>query len=345
MPRLAGFSWRFFVSKWTQSWVVLSRWASPQRLFAPARRGYLRRVLRGSVFSDRLARFSLSALAFSLLLAIAPEALAQEGPHRLNWQSNWRRVNGVEYAATTGIFATFVAVSFLPPLENAVWSRPIALDDATRRGLRATTPEGRRGASQISDVFALVSYLPPILVDPLLVAGIDDENPDVAWQLFVISTQSYGLTITLNAISKRVFARSRPYAEPCARDPGYSDACKSADRFRSFYSGHSAVSATSAGLICAHHTHLPLYGGGNYDRFTCLGALAGMVVTGTLRMVADKHWHSDVVVGHLLGLSVGYLLPTLVYYRGFQSKPDPDAGAAAAAPLRSTPLFNTAFTF
>ena len=290
--------------------------------------------------------FAATFLAFGVFLA-APTAGAQsDSPHRLRWQSNWRRVNGVEYALTTGIFATFVAVWFLPPIEEAIWTDPILIDDVTRRGLRARSRSGRNINSRISDVLALAAYLPPLVIDPFVVAGIDDQNPYVAWQLLVISTQSYAITVTLNAISKRVFARQRPYAIACAKDPEYSSSCTDADRFRSFYSGHSAVTATSAGLICAHHTHLPLYGGGNYDRLTCVAALAGMLTTGAMRMIADKHWHSDVVVGHIVGLGVGYLLPTLVYYGGFQSEPDPEANPRSAAiPLRTPPVLAASFSF
>jgi membrane-associated phospholipid phosphatase len=137
-----------------------------------------------------------------------------------------------------------------------------------------------------------------------------------------------------------VLARERPYARPCLKDPDYSSSCEHHDRFRSFYSGHAAVAATSAGLICAHHTHVPLYGpgeqenggGGDIDRATCITALAGMVATGTLRIVADKHWATDVIVGHVLGLSIGYLLPTLFYYKSFESKPDSPAPSPATTP-------------
>jgi membrane-associated phospholipid phosphatase len=282
----------------------------------------------------------------ALSLSPAPARAQADEPHRLRWDPDWRRVNGVEYALTSGLFATFMAVWFLPPLENALWTRPVLLDAATRRGLRARTRWGRNAAGRVSDVVAALSYLPPLLVDPMVVAGIDDRNPDVAWQLFVISTQSYAITISLNHAAKHIFARQRPYAFACTRDPKYSDDCDDADRFRSFYSGHAAVTATSAGLICAHHTHVPLYGGGNADRMTCAAALAGMLATGTLRMVADKHWNSDVVVGTLLGLSIGYVLPTLVYYKSFQSEPDDDAGNAAALTPRSMPpLVTTRFEF
>jgi membrane-associated phospholipid phosphatase len=286
------------------------------------------------------------ALLAALLLA-GTQARAQTetpSPKRLTWQSEWRRVNGVEYALTTGLFATSTAIRFLPALEEALWTRPVVLDDVTRSGLRASSRSGRNAAGRLSDALAMLGYLPPLVIDPLIVAGIDDQNQDVAWQLFVISTQSYAITFTLNSVSKRLFARRRPYAVGCSEDPEYSDECTHADRFRSFYSGHSAITATSAGLICAHHTHVPLYGGGNIDRLTCAAALAGMLATGTLRIVADKHWHSDVMAGHLLGFAVGYLLPTLVYYKSFTS--EPEAQGSSSAPLRAPPaLVGTSFSF
>jgi membrane-associated phospholipid phosphatase len=295
---------------------------------------------------DPERRASAALLALGILFASSAAGAQADSPHRLHWQSNWRRVNGVEYALTSGLFATFIAVWFLPPIESAIWTEPILIDDLTRRGLRARSRRGREINGGISDVLAVASYLPPLVIDPFIVAGIDDDNPYVAWQLLVISTQAYAITLTLNSISKRVFARERPYAVACAKDPKYSSSCTSADRFRSFYSGHSSITATGAGLICAHHTHLPLYGGGNYDRFTCLAALAGMAATGAMRIISDKHWHSDVVVGHLLGLSVGYLLPTLLYYGSFQSKPDPEANPGSSAlPLQAPPLLAASFSF
>ena len=319
----------------------------PLQMVRVYRRGWLACTPMPRGPHGRSVRFAFAcacAVALALAGTRARAQIEAPSPHRLRWQSEWRRVNGVEYALTTGLFATATAIRFLPALEDALWTRPILLDDLTRSGLRARSRSGRNVASHASDALALLGYLPPLVIDPLVIAGIEDENQDVAWQLFVISTQSYAITFTLNSVSKRVFARRRPYALGCARDPEYNDECTDSDRFRSFYSGHSAITATSAGLICAHHTHLPLYGGGNIDRLTCAAALVGMLATGTLRMVADKHWHSDVAVGHLLGFAVGYLLPTLVYYRSFQSKPDP--ADSVAAPLGAPPaVWGTSFTF
>jgi len=317
----------------------------------------LRRVAQAYVVRDMTAvrrpgaawqpRRRIATIVLLAALAVGSRASAQtDDVHRLRWQSNWRRVSGIEYAVTTGLLGTFVGVWFLPPAAEPVWTRPVLFDELTRDALRAESPGARNVAARISDGVIIASYLPPLIIDPLIVAGLDDQNPDVAWQLFVISTQSYSLTIVLNAVSKRVFARERPYAAACAKDPTYSTYCKHTNRFRSFYSGHSAVTATSAGLVCAHHTHVPLYGGGNIDRFTCVGALVGTLATGALRVVSDKHWASDVLVGHLLGLTSGYLLPTLIYYKSFQSKPDPrDSEVSTPLTTGAAPLVSWSTTF
>jgi membrane-associated phospholipid phosphatase len=55
-------------------------------------------------------------------------------------------------------------------------------------------------------------------------------------------------------------------------------------------------------------------------------------VTGYLRIAADKHWLSDVVVGAVVGAGVGFALPYL-----FHSAEDAPAPAARAA-LRTSPL-------
>src|SRR5690606_36434786 len=125
-----------------------------------------------------------------------------------------------------------------------------------RESLRPRSRSGRGLAGDISDWVAIASLSQPILIDSVLVAGFGDDNADVAWQLGVISVQSYALTTFLNSVSKRAFARQRPYGAACLEDATYSGDCQSGDRFRSFYSGHAAITATSAGLVCAHHTHL-----------------------------------------------------------------------------------------
>jgi membrane-associated phospholipid phosphatase len=284
-----------------------------------------------------------SAVVLVLVTLLASTVRAQTEPeHRLVWRSEWRRVGIPEYAVTTALLGGFFAVYYaVPPAEEPLWTRPLPFDHDMRGLLRRESVSGRNLADTISDVVAIASHLPPLVIDPFIIAGFGDGNLDVTWQLFVISSQSYAFMALSNAVSKRLFARQRPYAAACARNPNYSARCKHHDRFRSFYSGHAAITATGAGLVCSHHTHLPLYGGGLVDTGTCLAAIAGTLVTGSLRVAADKHWLSDVAVGHIVGFAAGLLIPSLIYYKGFQKTPveEPDerppAARAPALPVLS----------
>jgi membrane-associated phospholipid phosphatase len=101
----------------------------------------------------------------------------------------------------------------------------------------------------------------------------------------------------------------------------------------SFYSGHAAVTATGAGLICAHHTQLSLYQNDLLDQGTCALAVLGTALTGAMRIASDNHWASDVLIGHLMGYTSGYLLPTLLYYKEFRVQPHDHPAPAVYATL------------
>lgn len=94
--------------------------------------------------------------------------------------------------------------------------------------------------------------------------------------------------------------------------------CGTANDFRSFYSGHATATATTAGLVCVHHQHLPLFGGGFADLAPCLLMIGVSATTGVLRLVYDEHWASDVMVGWADGVLSGYVLPSLLHF-GFGS--------------------------
>jgi membrane-associated phospholipid phosphatase len=65
---------------------------------------------------------------------------------------------------------------------------------------------------------------------------------------------------------------------------------------------------------------LPLYGGGLPDVLAC--AIPLVVATGVsvLRLAADRHYASDVIVGALAGFGGGFGLPTLLHYGGGAAK-------------------------
>jgi hypothetical protein len=138
-------------------------------------------------------------------------------------------------------------------------------------------------------------------------------------------------------------SRARPYTQDCAPDGQVRDAsgrarfntcCGGNSDYQTFFSGHSTGTATMAGPTCGHHQQLPLYGGGFADLTPCLFMIAVSGATGVSRIVADRHWASDVIGGWGAGALAGYVLPSLLHY-GF-SKGMP-SGAIEVAGLRSVP--------
>jgi membrane-associated phospholipid phosphatase len=238
----------------------------------------------------------------------------------LHWHDHWQKVGLREYLTIPLLGATYLGVKSWPAAEAARWDSPILFDGGARRLLRLHSASGRKTAETVSNILFYAEVIHSVVIDPLLVARGLHQSPSVAWQMSVINAQAYALTLVLNETTKRLGSRKRPFVDACDRDPTGAS-CASGSRYSSFYSGHAAVTATGAGLICAHHTQLTLYQSNVLDTGTCITAIAGTAVTGAMRIMADNHWASDVLVGHLMGYLSGYLLPTLLYYEEFRTAP------------------------
>jgi hypothetical protein len=129
-----------------------------------------------------------------------------------------------------------------------------------------------------------------------------------------MNLEAYALTGALTLTAQKV-GRERPAARGCVGDPDYSPKCRNTKGLtESLFSGHTAVNFTAAGLLCAHHQHLPLYGGGVPDVAICVVGLTIASAQGALRVMTDDHYASDVLIGTGVGLFSGYVLPHLLHY-------------------------------
>lgn len=176
----------------------------------------------------------------------------------LHWHEQWQEVGLREYLAIPLLGATYLGLKLWPAAEGARWDSPVLFDGGARKLLRLHSASRRKTAETVSDLLLSAEVLHPVLIDPLLVAWGLHRSPSVAWQMSVINAQAYALTLVLNETVKRLTARQRPFVDACDRDPSGAS-CASGARYSSFYSGHAAVTATGAGLICAHHSQLELY--------------------------------------------------------------------------------------
>jgi membrane-associated phospholipid phosphatase len=207
---------------------------------------------------------------------------------------------------------------------HATW-RGFPFDNWVRDELRGRTASTQLAASSLGDDLYMGSVLAAYVIDNYFVALSLHQSADVALQMTLIDAQSLGVAAIVTLTAEHTIPRQRPFAQDCGpdglvRDPSgqVSESCGHGDDFKSFYSGHAAATATMAGLTCAHHQHLPLYGGGFADLVPCLFMVGVAATTGATRIVADRHWASDVVLGWTVGAASGYLIPSLLHY-GFGS--------------------------
>lgn len=234
------------------------------------------------------------------------------------WQPHWRKFGLWDYAGTVVTAGALIGFEELNVHERLVsiggrnpFEGPLA------DFFSLNTVHGRDEAADISDHILFNSQWYPYLFDGILVPLIAHRDPETMWQMSMMNVQAFAVSTLIVRLGHRFVARDRPALARCATDPGYYYGCDNIDAFgnySSFLSGHVSVVATAAGLTCAHHQHVPLYGGGFWDDFACGGMLGLTTIQGVLRLMADKHYVSDVVSGTLIGLAAGYLIPTYLHY-------------------------------
>ncbi|HEX6273010.1 MAG TPA: phosphatase PAP2 family protein [Polyangiaceae bacterium] len=264
-----------------------------------------------------LARSTCASVAFSIAQAVAPAANAQgsenEAAPRLEWRQEWPRFRTWEYAATGVSLAGLATIVLFAsrPEEASEYGNPF--DASVRKALRAETRASRDDARFVGDAgFRFLNIYP--YVDSLVVAGLVHWNSDVALQMTLIDTQAFAMAGFVSIGFERLLGRARPSARECRNKPDYERFCGADDAYSSLMSGHTAIAFAGAGLTCAHHTHLPLYGSRAADISACLVTVGMAAASGVARVVNDRHWASDIVLAASVGGVSGYLLPVWLHY-------------------------------
>lgn len=236
-----------------------------------------------------------------------------EKKHRLEWDEHWERFRPVEYVATGAIDIGALGVLYFASSSNhAKWGGPILFDEPLRNFLRLRSPDALTTVRNLSYVTAFVPVVQEAALDSILLPAID-KNFDVLWQMSMMNAQAYGFSTLITVSLYDTIGRARPSYDECKAGTSNDPLCNSG-RFADFPSGHMSTAMTAAGLLCAHHTHLDLYGGGLPDSLACVEGLTLGAATGVLRMMGDRHYFSDVFVGGGIGFFAGYALPMLLHY-------------------------------
>lgn len=273
-------------------------------------------AVMATLSSSGAARAQHATGTGATVVEVSPSAPpSRELPPVLRWR--WRTFDAVDYGITGTAFAVAVGSAVIP-VPAWRWSGALDLEDAAR-SLRMPTYEGRRAASDVSDVLLAATVTAPVLFDALVTAWGRRRSGEVARELVLIDIETYAIVGAVTALTSSLVARERPYGAngDCGSvlDPEHFDCDASFRvRYRSFFSGHSSLSFTGAALVCTHHARLELYGGAG-DAAACVAAMSAAASTATLRVVADRHYLGDVVAGAATGTLLGLGLPWLLHYR------------------------------
>jgi membrane-associated phospholipid phosphatase len=172
------------------------------------------------------------------------------------------------------------------------WSDTNSTDDFFYRSLRRPGCEGRKTSEFLSDV-GLAGSVPLSLV--LLAAGAPRGDRDFADNAVLIA-ESTGLTMLVTEILKLAASRERPYS----RGGSHCDEERGTDTFMSFPSGHTSLTFAAA-VAASRIAHIRGYRHATAIQLVTLSTAIG---TGYLRIAADRHYFSDVVIGALVGTIV-----------------------------------------
>lgn len=238
-------------------------------------------------------------------------------------------------AALGGALALHFALAGSGQERVGRWRGGLLMDEDFRDRVTLRDVPQQEIARQASDILLFATMLQAAAVDALLVPLLQGD-PDLAWQASFAHSMALGITLGVGEIVKTAVGRARPFERECEADPS-RPGCQDGDRFSSFYSLHTGMAFASAGFSCSMHLSRNLYDDPLADIASCGASVAMATATGMLRISADRHYLSDVLVGAVLGFLVGYLIPLAVVPERSRVPQDPALADLGEDEIPETP--------
>jgi len=250
------------------------------------------------------------------LLILTVLLVALPAPARAAEEEDW-----YEYAPHVSIPLTTLGLSVwiagellkdeLVP-EDARWTKTNGLDDAVRDQLHwnsAHTGDANMASNLVLGTIPVAGLAALLFTDH---SGWSSPTSSRAKQAGIgglIMLESASVAMLANQVVKFIALRRRPYT----RAADYGE--KASDDHLSFYSGHT----TTAFALAVSGAMLYDMKGGSHPGAVWTTALVLATGVGYLRIAADKHYFSDVLVGALVGAAAGYLVPRLLHQKDKES--------------------------
>ena len=220
-------------------------------------------------------------------------------PPRLDEQGAW------DLALTAGSIGIVVATRFEQPCSGVQCCRWCDAKDGQARlnGLDGRVAEAlrwtdRNRADRWSDATLAASFGQAI-------GYVSLGNRPAALRDGALLLESYALTAALTQATKKIARRPRPYT--LRQDPPPGARLDTEEASVSFFSGH-----TSSAFCMAVATGTIAFARNEKNAGWVLGSgLALATTTGYLRIGADRHYFTDVLVGAVVGSAAGFLVTHL----------------------------------
>lgn len=256
-------------------------------------------------------------IAFVLALLLSTGTARAEKDYEPWYKGKYGKNRILHMSITVGLGAVWLANSTVLKgtftSSTCRWCEQPGFDKSTRNAL---VWNDVKRAGFLSDMDAYV--LAPAIGFTLLIIS----DRDASWSRLIDDIVPVAETVAVSQVLVQVvkFAtgRQRPYAY--YKNPKYP--AGSSEENIAFPSGHSSLGfaiTAAAGMIChwRHYWTEPYVWG---------TGIALSLSTEYLRMAADRHWLSDVVIGGGIGLASGLLIPRLMR-RDFVIAPVPGGAA------------------
>ncbi len=155
-----------------------------------------------------------------------------------------------------------------------------------------------------------IGLTPAVAIGSSVVGAAGAKRGGYAVADTVIIIDTFLISTGLNSIAKVGARRQRPAFHHGRADLTEADNAPH-EEFVSFYSGDT----TWAWTLAASGTTLAYLRGYEHAHWVALGTGSLALVGSFLRMAADMHWFTDVLVGASVGTVVGAGLPLLLHRR------------------------------
>lgn len=233
--------------------------------------------------------------AFAIAIAILAAAVPAHADDHIPGHDVDRPTDGLVIGSALGVG---FALSLIPMREHAPWEHEL-LGDADA----SVHDQFSRRAAKLSDAMIAATVAAPVFY--LTGTTIEDADGD----RLLIYGEALAIDIALFEGVKHIVQRPRPYTYSTDPEVVRYTKAQGDDAYQSFYSGHSATAfcaATAGAYLAAASTDNK-----GVRAITWGAGFAAATATANLRIRAGKHFYSDVIVGSVIGIAIGYAVPAL----------------------------------